>query len=124
MDFVGAASNERHPAGDRLVEHAAERVEVSAGVDEIAADLLRGHVRDGAFRLPAGGEDLTPAASSEVGGQAEVDDDGPTVGAQQDVFRLDVAMHQSLAVKIGEWLAQPPEAGEHLAQSAVAARVV
>ena len=36
-----ALALERHPPGQRVVQHAAERVDVGAGVDVAAADLLR-----------------------------------------------------------------------------------
>ena len=60
---------ERRPAGQALVEQAAERVEVGAAVHLLAADLLRGDVVDRAERL---GRAERRARLAQAPGEAEV----------------------------------------------------
>ncbi len=82
---------ERRPAGEALVEHAAERVDVGATVERQPLDLLGRSVLDGAY------EDACPC---EVGGRrllrdAEVGEVHVLGGlGDQDVGRLHVAVDQ------------------------------
>ena len=86
-------------AGEDLVEHHAQRVEVGAAVDLLPAGLLRAHVAGGAD----GEADL-----GELGivldrlGDAEVREHRGAVGAEQDIGRLHVSMHQALGVRVAE----------------------
>ena len=80
---------ERRPAGEALVQHHAERVQVGSLVHRAAqrARLLRRRVQQRADgRLGA----LVRLARRH----AEVDQAGPAVGLDHDVVRLDVAVHQ------------------------------
>ena len=87
---------ERRFAHEHLVEHAAERVQVAASVDGFARRLLRAHVRRRADRHAG----LRHAPSSPAAlhrlADAEVGDERVAV-LQQDVLRLDVAVHDALA---------------------------
>ena len=86
---------ERHPAGQHVEEHRAERVDVGAHADLLAADLLGGDVVHGA-QQPAGAavvEAAEPHAEPEVG-QVDV---APRV--EQDVGGLDVAVDEAARVR-------------------------
>ena len=85
----------RDRAGEHEMEHAAERVDVGAGVDGAAADLLRrGEVEraDPAARLGQA------ARRERVLGEAEVREVDVAALVDQHVGRLDVAMHVARAV--------------------------
>ena len=85
-------------AGEHLEEHATERVDVSARVGVASGDLLRRHVVDGAddgsLRGQAGGR-VRPLGHPEV---RQVGVLGAIGDGDQDVRRLDVAVHQALGV--------------------------
>ena len=93
---VGLAE-ERHPAGEALVQHEAERVEVGATVEAAAADLLGRQVLGRAHHDVVAGEVVV--AGLETLGDAEVGEQHPAVGGDQDVARLDVAVHEPGAVR-------------------------
>ncbi len=86
-----ALALERHPAGEREVQHAAERVHVGARIDAPAADLLRRHV----VERP---DPLTGARAAGAGedglGQPEVGQIDVVVAVDEQVRRLHVAMHE------------------------------
>ena len=94
-DRDGRVAEERRPAGDHLVHHAPERVEVRTRVDRLALGLLRRQVRRGA-------EDRG-RLRDRVGGRrdprdAEVRDLHLATRVQHDVAGLDVAMDHSPGV--------------------------
>ena len=106
-------------AGQQLVEQGAERVDVGAGVDVLAPRLLRRHVRGRAHDVSDRGRgragpgvglldlvvaDLALAAAGQVLGQAPVDDHGLAEVADHHVGRLDVAVDDALAVRVGDRL--------------------
>jgi hypothetical protein len=102
---------ERQRAGHQLVEHHAEAVEIGAPADLLAAPLLRAHVarradeRAFARELGAGRERVR---------DAEVREETRPVGTPQDVLRLDVAMHDAVAMRVVERtgdLAHDPQRG-------------
>jgi hypothetical protein len=94
--LVGVAQV-RRAAGERVHEHAAERVDVRARVDALAADLLG---RDEAERPdPAAGPAEARAGRGLALGQAEVREVGVVLGAEQDVRGLDVAVHEPVRVR-------------------------
>jgi hypothetical protein len=64
--------------------------------------LVGRHVGDGAQRGAVNGE----GGRVEQAGDAEVTQQGPPVGAQHDVGRLDVAVHDALGVHVGQGIAQ------------------
>jgi hypothetical protein len=100
---------EGEPAAHRQVAHHAEGVDVAAPVDRGARGLLRAHEVRGAHELPGIGRGARAPAAV---GDAEVGDQR-AAGArlQEDVVRLDVAVDDAAAVRVGE---RP----RHLAQHA------
>ena len=91
---------ERRPAGDQVVQHGGQRVDVGAAVERVAVDLLGRHVgeRADAVDLRAVGVGVEDAA--EV---AQLDvDDLAVLQHGQDVGRLDVAVDQALAIDVAE----------------------
>ena len=83
----------REALGQRLVEDAAERVDVGAGVHRLAADLLGGGVVDAAHEQAGLGQGVLGG----VLGEAEVGEVDVLLGADQDVGGLDVAVDQARA---------------------------
>ena len=93
---VGLA--ERPLAGGEVVEHHAQREQVAARVVAHELHLLGRHVRPGAHRQR---EFLVQQVGQVVvARQAEIDQHGGAVGAEQDVAGLDVQVHQVLAVQV------------------------
>ena len=89
-DLFERAAGEGLFAGQALVEHAGQGVDVGAGVDLAGAETLGGHVR------PRADGRVLRRQPGVVGGagDAEVDEVREVVGVHQDVGRFDVAMHQ------------------------------
>ncbi len=86
-----------HLAGERVEEQAAERVDVRARVDALAADLLGRDVverADPVAGLRAAGDRQRVLREPEVR-QVDV-----VVGGQQDVRGLDVAVHEAGGVRL------------------------
>jgi len=90
----------REASGEELEEEDAEGIEVRPRVDVVAQGLLRGHVVGRA----EGGVGLreTRLVALEAPGEAEIDDPGPAVGAEEDVAGLDVAVDDPGRVEGGE----------------------
>ena len=82
---------ERHLAGEALVQHEAEGVEVGPAVEPAAAHLLRGQVLGRAHHHVVAGEVV---AAAERLGDAEVGQQHLAVGRDHDVARLDVAVDE------------------------------
>ena len=82
--------------GQRVVQHAAERVDVGALVDGPAADLLGRH--EVHRPDPAAGRGQ-PAFGEGVAREAEVAEVDLVVGAEQDVRGLDVAVDEPRVVR-------------------------
>ena len=91
-------ARERHLAGQRVEEHAAERVDVGARVGGLAADLLR---RDEVGRADELARARDAARGGGVLGQPEVGQVGVVLRllGDQHVGRLDVAVHEAAAVR-------------------------
>ena len=96
---------ERLFAGGHLVQHHAKRKQVAAGVDRLAAGLLRRHV-DGGSRNHAHSGQRVVGASVVFGPevvhqlrQPEVENLHLSAGGQKDVGGLDVAMDDALGVR-------------------------
>ena len=90
-------AGERDGARERLEEQAAERVDVGAPVDLLAADLLRGDVVDRAHQAAVGGLAVGGALREpEVG---EVDVLAPALLVDEDVRRLHVAVDEPERVR-------------------------
>ena len=91
-------ARERHLAGERLVEHGAEGVDVGPAVDVVAAQLLGRHVIERPNPLARGGQAAfrgAPLGQPEVG---EVDVLAPAAWRDQDVRRLHVAVDEAALV--------------------------
>ena len=84
----------RHP-GEHGVEHSSKTVDVAARVHALAARLLRSDERGSAEDMPGQGERRTARFMDE----AEVGDVRTSVGGDQDVFRLDVAVDETGGVR-------------------------
>ena len=95
---------ERPPAGRHLVEHDPERVDVGARVNRLATHLLGRHVR----QRPLEPADRPRRRLFDVGGgarqlrQAEVQHLHPALGRDDDVGRLEIAVHDAALVRLLE----------------------
>ena len=74
-DLSTVGSDERRTPGGQLVQDAPERIEVGPGIDQLAIELLRRHVRSSAGRLAAELQRLTTERASEASDQPEVEED-------------------------------------------------
>ncbi len=98
-DHLHGIAVERRAAGDEVVESGAQAVDVDRGGRALVSlGLLGGHVPRRAERGIAGGERRIAGA----GGDAEVEEDGVEVTADDDVRRLDVAMEHVARVRCAE----------------------
>ena len=93
-------------ARDHLVEEAAQGVEVTAGVQGFAPDLLRGHVGDGAAYSIERADNLATGGATHFGCQTEVHQDRKPVGAHENVGRFDVPVDNPFPMNVGEDVAQ------------------
>ena len=89
------AARVRDAARERVVEHAAERVDVGPRVDLAALELLRRHEVRGADPLPRRRQ---PRVRADHLGEAEVGEIG-VLAAEQHVRGLDVAVHEADRVR-------------------------
>ena len=99
-----ARAVERRVPGQHLVEHNTQRVDVRAGVDRLAADLLRRHVT-GAADDGARARDPGPVGA---GGDAEVGDLGVTLPVDEDVLGFDVAVDDACQMRRRQSLSHLP----------------
>ena len=83
-------------ARERVVEHAAQGVDIGAGVEALAADLLG---RDVAQRPDPTAVARRAGVRGHAFGQPEVGEVRVVVGAQQHVGGLDVAVHDAARVR-------------------------
>ena len=88
----------RQLPGQRVVEGEPQRVDVRARIAAPPREHLRRGVRQGAGQRAAPGD---PQLAVELG-RPEVGEPGASVGIEQDVLRLDVAMQDAVAVGRGE----------------------
>ncbi len=97
-------------AGQGLVEHDAEAVDVGAVVEplgvavEQGAEVLGRHVIDRPARC---GIDGLAVVVERLPGEVEVEEHGHAVGGDQDVGWLDVAVEDAALVGVIEGLGQP-----------------
>ena len=118
--LVRAHAGERRPAGEHLIGHGAERVQIGAVINVgIASRLLRRHVGRGADRH---------ADRSQAGGaggltqrfrDAEVGHQGVPAG-QQHVVGLDVAVDEVAAVRVGQRVGHVPKDAQRVAHGQLA----
>nr|WP_238705462.1 hypothetical protein [Serinicoccus profundi] len=97
-------------AGEQLEEEQAEGVHVGACVDRVVLDLLGGEIGGSApQQLRAG----VATRHGDGPGQPEVGDLDPALApvGEQDVLRLDVAVHQPAPVRLGEGLGDGQQQG-------------
>ena len=88
-----------HGAGDRLDEHDRERVEIGAAVERRARRLLRRRVSRGTDHRAGR---FGPTRLGERARQAEVGDPQDAVLVEEEVGRLDVAVHEPSHVRVLE----------------------
>ena len=94
----GARPTERHLAGQHLVHHAAEAVQITPAVDRICGALLGAHVRNRPDGKAGVGETAATRTTHGVR-NAEIADERVSFG-KQDVLRLDVAMDDVARVRV------------------------
>ena len=104
-DRLGGRSGERGLAGEHLVHHAAERVDVAARVEmAVGCTLLRTHVGGRAQREP-----VSSGARPGVHGSGDAEvGEHTSLALQQDVLRLDVAMDDALTLGVSERIGDRP----------------
>jgi hypothetical protein len=96
-DRLWRRAGERRFAGQHLVQHRAEGVDVGSRVHRLAARLLGAHVGGCADRHARLGEPLAGLVARERAADAEVGDQRVAVG-EQDVLRLHIAVDDAVAV--------------------------
>ena len=87
------------------MQHKAERVDIAAGVGLplVEAELLRAHVSHRAEEFAQfGGGGEPHVAGTDGPSHAEVDHLRLPGGIDEDVARLEIAMHHTLAVGVGQ----------------------
>ncbi len=91
--------------GHHLKKHAAEREEITPGIDLLATDLLRRHVPDGPHNHAGIGQGRVVRLRRGLHRkgrfyprQAEVEDFDPAVGGQEEVLRLQIPVGNILVV--------------------------
>ena len=110
-DFIdgggGVATAESFFAGHQLIENAAEGKDVRAGIDGLAENLLGRHV---AWRA----DDQSRGRDSGNAnlGHAEVSQFHQAFRREHDIGRLDIAMHDSAGVGVGEGVEELLESRE------------
>ena len=97
-------------AREHLVEDDAERVDVGLAVDVVAQRLLGRDVVGRAEHAAVGGQ----AVVAQRAGDAEVGDLGRALGVEQDVLRLDVAVHDLVRVRAAERAGDLDRVGQRL----------
>ncbi|MFN7975686.1 MAG: hypothetical protein U0166_25660 [Acidobacteriota bacterium] len=121
-DVRRRGSDEGRASDEELVDHAAERVEIGARVDQVSSCLL------GSDRVDAAGDlalhlERIAADGGEPRREAEVDDDGTQGGVaggaghgfpEEHVVELQVPVDDPLAVQVGERVAEVPREREDL----------
>jgi hypothetical protein len=104
-DGQRGVAGERQPAGEQLEQHHPGRVDVTGGTGGSPGDLLGRHVADRPDEQPGPGV----TGRRQRPGQAEVGHLDPPLGGDQDVLRLDVAVHDAGRVR----RRQPVEHARH-----------
>ena len=99
--FQSRCRPERRPPGEQLVKDRPQRIHVGRGSDGagIALGLLGGHIARRAKDSAAFREAIV---SIQDLGEAEVGDLGTTGRVKQNVGRLEVAVHNPLAMGLGD----------------------
>ncbi len=105
-DVPRSAGDEGGSGRERLVEHAAERIQICTRIHRIPSDLFGGDVKGAAHEPPRQVEVVTSGPPEGPRRDSEVHEDWCAVWAQDDVARLEVAMNDSLRVDVRENLAK------------------
>ena len=123
---VGTGVGEEGPRSrHHLVEHRAHGEEVRPRVDRLAARLLRRQIAEGAYEDAGSGEGFArsgqrpgarPVGAGELGDPEIEDLEVPAVPGHEQVFRLQVAMHDPVRVRGGQPLADLDRELEGLAR--------
>ncbi len=117
---------ERTPAGQHLIQHAAEGPEVRPAVQTRATRLLRAHVASGAHHGAAGGrqrrDGCCPGRLVLGFHQSEIEHFRVAAGGDLDVGRLEVAVHQAVLVRGFERRGDSAIRGEARRSASAAAR--
>ena len=105
-DHGRGVSAERHAPGGHLIEDGAEREQIGAGIEFLAARLLGRHVGHRAHCRSRAGQVLLDRRAFGGGRlragqlrQSKVEDFGLTALGDEDVRRLDVAVHNLFRVR-------------------------
>src|ERR1051326_4450614 len=102
-DVERRLADERRVAGEHLVEHDADGVDVGARVDDrLAAHLFGREVVERAGERAGAVQRIGGVAAAGERGHAEVEDFHAAVATQHDVLGLDVAMNDPRLVRRGE----------------------
>ena len=96
QDIVDAAL-ECSDAGEDFVKHGAGGKDVTAAVDSLAGDLFGRHVAGRADQRPGRGH-----GGVRQSGDTEIENANLPVRGQEDIFGLDVAMREAVAMGVGE----------------------
>src|SRR4029078_10346904 len=100
-DCLRRTSNVRRIAGQHLVQHGSQRVDVRAAIDlPVASRLLRRHVLRRA-ETQSGLRDAMASSIRDGQCNAEVGDEWLAL-VQEDVLRLEIAMNDSMAMRVVE----------------------
>ena len=94
-----AAAAERRSADHHLVEHAAERPDVAPLVGQPVLDLLGRQIRRSPDHLAGAGEHVAVAHVGAPLGDAEVHEDDPPVGRQEQVGGLEIPVDDPRPVR-------------------------
>ena len=96
-------------AGGHLVHHGAGGIDVTAGIDGFAAQLLRRHVGqsagDAARDLGEAARDVDFVARAQKYGEAEIENFQAIFGGDEEVGWFQIAVDYALIVRGGEPLA-------------------
>jgi hypothetical protein len=111
---VTRVPEEGRPSGHAFEENASERVEIGARIDDPLLKLLRSHVgRRASVGIHV---ELFASRTPEVARDPQVEEHGSVVALEEDVRGLEIAMHEPLAVQVGERRAEPTDQCEQGAE--------
>ena len=110
-------AEKRRTSSEQLEEDASERVQISPRIDALAQDLFGRHVCGRARQRARDFEDVA-SRRAEAAHETEVHQHRAAIGADEDVPRLQIAVHDPELVQVGEGRAQSMRQRERLTQLA------